>query len=256
MKKVASGLLALVLLCGLAGPVRADDDQTKVEPLPNVDLSLEFSPVSISGDLNTTASFNTLIAQGEMDINHLAYAGVRVQWNDNSNNSTGTFLNVPTSNFGYSDFEIYGRIPFNIMSQGNNPPEQRDPSGPYLLVGWKETQLTGSQPLAVGNGFVGSNNSTFINGNGFGGGVGYQNSWTDKWGFNALFAYYPHQTLSYALNTPGTSQYYNDFVYRLGIRTQVHEGFGLELGYNGESQQFQNASINYSGISFGADLRF
>ena len=87
--------------------------------------------------------------------------------------------------------------------------------------------------------------------------MGYQSAWNQNWGVNALFAYYPHQNLSNAIIVQGaSSQFYNDFVFRLGLRKQIHEGFGLELGYNGESQQFQNASINYSGVSFGADLRF
>jgi len=256
-----------VVSVGLASsPIWADQLPPEKSPQSTPDqpdsgdvtwLEFKYSPESISGGNFTSNSLGVAKLRAETGMfDDRIRVGTYFQFS--GNNGSATVGNVAVNNLNYSDLELYVKIPFSIVDARDQENPGHNPYGFNVTLGWKDTQLTGNANANV-NGFIIPNSTfTFISGNGFGGGIGYDGRFS-RVSINGLIAYYPSQNQSGVVVPAGFSSTYRDWVYRIYARTTLgpaQSGFGIGLGFDGESQQFSNATVTITGVTGGLDYHF
>ncbi|HEY4003276.1 MAG TPA: hypothetical protein VGO93_30690 [Candidatus Xenobia bacterium] len=282
MKHIKTLLFATSLCVGLAvaptwaapsetGPGNENADAVT----DNTWLELKYSPEQISGG-GFSASTSELKMRAETGLfDDKMRAGVYFQTNIGGNNGTlsvagvnpltgHAFTAFPLNDIRYNDVEVYMKLPFNLMSELQTENTGKgDPTGLNVTLGWKDTQITGNGPVInLATQTLNPNAGiTFVGGQGFGGGLGYDAKW-QRFSVNALVAYYPSQNFnagSSVVVPNGGSVTYRDWVYRIYARTVIGpdtSGLGVGLGFDGESLQFSNATLSATGVTGGIDYHF
>lgn len=258
MKTYQSLCIALALCAGLSAPTWADG-VTSPDTTDQNDvtwLEAKYSPTQISGG-GLSSSLSEVKLRAETGFwDDKMRAGVYFQFTPG--NGTGNNNGVPVNNLHYDDFEIYAKLPFSLFDQDVH----NNPYGANFNIAFKSTNLNGNSNALI-NGIVVPNTAfTFVNGTGFGFGLGYDQRWS-RVTFSGLLQYYPSQNQNNLVTPIGTLSTYRDFVYRVNARTTLGpqnsdpgSGLGVSLGYDGESLQFSNATLTLSGVTFGVDYHF
>jgi len=259
LNKYQTLFLALAIGVGLSSPTWADPSKTEPNEADSGDntwLEVKYSPEQINGG-NFSTSLSELKLRAETGLfDDKMRAGVYFQFTPSE--GSGSVGNVAVSDIKYSDFEIYGKVPFSAVNWNDEENSGHDPYGFNLTIAYKVSQLTGNANQAVNNVIIPNQAFTFVNGQGFGGGIGYDAKY-DRVQIQGLIAYYPSMNQSNIITQQGFTSTYHDFVYRVNARTSLGpqgSGFGLSLGFDGESQQFQNVTLNYTGVTGGVDYHF
>ncbi len=225
----------------------------------NIKAELQYSPMEVHVNCDCNSGKVDLPVY-KLGVEGKVYRGVKlgVHYEGTLSNGDGNFevgkwteLNhTPITDVTYSNFEVFAKLPLDgrKWAQSYEPSERENNF--YGMIGYKNVKLEanmhpwGAYPVK----------RYFEKADGIGFGLGYDGYFSDKFGFNALFNYYPSMNASAPVPMDGSI---NNWVYRLGLRYDINQTFGVTAGYEGESHYYDNKSgAFYKGIVFGVQGRW
>ncbi|MDQ7826765.1 MAG: hypothetical protein RDV48_28465 [Candidatus Eremiobacteraeota bacterium] len=215
----------------------------------NLKIELKYSPMNLAGDNGISADLACFKAGVEARVYRGMKIGVGYQ---GASGGGGTFLGRSNSNVDYSNIDAYVKLPMNLASLSNSyntsspTPAENDF---FFTLGYKWHALNSSgSPLNQGR--------TWENGNGVGVGIGYD-GYFEGVGLYVLGAYYPSMNANSVPNAvAGASYTFKDYVYKAGLKFKLRENIGILVGYEGETHEYSNGTLRYSGAVGGLEFRF